>query len=385
MAKPSERSQKVPGLQNHILEHRANEDPTIGDKEQSMTEDVCHIKLDLTGYRRERPPWQNVRRPDGILELRIPDDSYVRPGSDECIWADGFIPDIRVAARYNADISNTALPDRGDKWTNRPDTKAEKEYRKRIGLMEQELKLWKKDNDQDPDGSEKERAIRSSPEFKAWQIEMGRRTRLFKLSALSITDPRGCDFSNICDLVTEEDGFTYGIWGVYPSQIRLDPYSYNEWAEQQLIERCYNELLIKKMIDAPSSLDIPTAGNREHLGWTWRANKLRAQIAEQTEIDSRKVDRALCRMIKKDILWRSRIKDDFSKAFSVVDWRHEYFLTIDEKRVKFGPDWQRHDIHAWTGNPYAVDKDWHGCEDTTWCHWQRCAREIFSSTNERSH
>jgi hypothetical protein len=236
--------------------------------------------------------------------------------------------EFEAVASFNAGANLPEIPQDPDKW-QRPDKGAEKPYRKKIRQMEHEIKLWNKKDPDDVDVIDPNRKheIKNSPEFEAWQAEMIRRHRLFTLSALSMADPRSKDFFNIYK-VNNDYGFPSRRWNVYPDQITTR-ISETLRLDQIRVEYAYR--ILSAMPENQALLKTPP--NCPYEPWHWWLVKLRAPIAKVTGLDSRAVDRALCRMAKKDIKQWIRNSNVHAQDFFSVDAWREDLLVAEEYRT----------------------------------------------------
>jgi hypothetical protein len=282
------------------------------------------LALPKSGFNLPLPPWQNVRRADGILELRTPGQRREIP---EPLKYENV-----AVAHFNEDTSPADIPDDPDDWLRR-DKGAEKTYRTWLKQIDREASLWKPKKDRlvtPKEDTARECVIKNSPGFEAWKLEMTRRHRILSLGALSMSDERGKDFFNIYKKSTEYR-HPAGVWDVYPDQISEPSNSQELWLEDKKVYRAYQEL-----ISDTANSGQKTPSNYEP--WHWWLIMLRAPIAKRTGIPTKNVDRALCRLTKKWLKRESRIKGDWSQVFSAVDvWQHDLALT---KRDEFF--WMKH-------------------------------------------
>ncbi len=282
------------------------------------------------------------------------------------------------------------------------------------------IRLQEIDNPENIKDLERKSKILDSNEYKEWRIKIDQINRPFKLSALNaLSDPRGKDFFNILKDVSAERGYKSIIWNVYPDQIEADPLvpetrpvgsqpssiirfdlqggpkkrligissyiessrqhpqdarPYKLWQEQKAVERAYYELWGKK--ENQELLRMPH--NSPYQPWHWWLIALRPLIAKKTGLDSRAVDRALCRMAKKDIKRNARVRGDWARNTSNTDaWRAE-LESIEGARKDYGIDWLKHNRISWEGNFYgAIDPNWQGCADSSWPHWRRYIKDTY--------
>jgi len=287
----------------------------MNDKEKrAWAYDGCvdhqHINTDVTRFKREPLPWRNVRR-NGRLELESP----------------GSMPD-----RMEEYGPEDDRPFNYQYTPPRPDKQKEVGYRNGLRKREKELDLWKPaketpDNPNHHEQTPREEEIKASPEFEAWQAEMIRRHRLFTLSALSMADPRSKDFFNIYK-VNNDYGFPSRRWNVYPDQITTR-ISETLRLDQIRVEYAYR--ILSAMPENQALLKTPP--NCPYEPWHWWLVKLRAPIAKVTGLDSRAVDRALCRMAKKDIKQWIRNSNVHAQDFFSVDAWREDLLVAEEYRT----------------------------------------------------
>ena len=309
--------------------------------------------------------WQNVRRSDGVLELRAP-GKWREPQGHDAVWFDSSVPDVKISDHYNPDSSNEEFSDYGHLDNDDLDLMFGKANRKQI----RELNLWNKPLVNVNVGeSEREHEIRICPEFEPWMLEMKRRTRKLSLGALSVSNKRSKDFFNIYKK-SDKYGFPSRSWDVYPDQINtvrsvsnsmpIKTRSYNllhfelKGKSKKRLIRIYEETVFPEHKNGKRSaqrmlLDdrMVARAYRELLPgltrpksyepyepWHWRLDALRAPIAKRTGIDYEKVDSALCRLAKKWLKTLARIKNDWSRAtFSVDIWQY-HLASRDEDREK---------------------------------------------------
>jgi hypothetical protein len=190
--------------------------------------------------------------------------------------------------------------------------------------------------------------------------------RLFNLSALSPSNPRGKDFLNIIKLVTDEDGATYGVWNVSPSQITLTPLSPELRLEQKEVEQVCHEI-------DPRDLPKWPRNTPYHFLWHWEliqarrlvVKKINAKrsMAKKKGISYQAVDRALCRAARKYLRYEAGIKGDWSKARGIVDRWQDKLEHIDKMKREFGKNWIRYDEDPWGYRGlYSLDRAWPGCK-----------------------
>jgi hypothetical protein len=289
-----------------------------------MTEDICHIKLDLTGYRRERPPWQNVRRPDGILELRTPGQRREPRGALE----NGGYPH-----------NDKELPIRGKRFTARDENP---KYEMLGGKP--------------PEGF--------TEQFK--RISDWEETFKPKLQMLKLDDLTAVDYNK----VYAENA------NIKLEQIESAPMTEDLWLKYRRIEGAFNRIRVEAHLAGKQPADYRRLSPYPY--YHDMLLQLRNRISKTTGIRYQDVSRGLNYILKKELTSTMRQYAVYLDACVTLsdEWNRTCIWQMDCKKVieareEHGKDWIKRDPFIWSCDP--IDDGQY--TDRSWQHWRRYTNE----------